>query len=85
MVSGFWFGFLGTPVKLETIEKALAEIPTRAFLLAYKDSNLNSQNQNLMCYRYTIGQTHCLFSKAWQRYNVFTILKSSLLNFFLLG
>lgn len=38
-------------------EKALAEVPTRAFLLAYKDSNLDRQNQNLMCYRYTIGQT----------------------------
>ena len=25
-------------------------------LLTYKDSNLNKQNQNLMCYRYTIGQ-----------------------------
>jgi hypothetical protein len=55
---------------------------TALSLLAYKDSNLNSQNQNLMCYRYTIGQTYCLFSKASQRYNVFVILKSSALKIF---
>ena len=27
------------------------------FLLSYQDSNLDKQNQNLMCYHYTIGQT----------------------------
>ncbi len=26
------------------------------FLLTYQDSNLERQNQNLLCYHYTIGQ-----------------------------
>ena len=26
-------------------------------LLSYQDSNLDKQNQNLMCYHYTIGQS----------------------------
>lgn len=29
----------------------------RAFLLDYQDSNLDKQNQNLLCYHYTIVQT----------------------------
>lgn len=27
------------------------------FELTHKDSNLNKQNQNLLCYRYTMGQS----------------------------
>lgn len=27
------------------------------FLLSYQDSNLDKQNQKLLCYHYTIGQT----------------------------
>lgn len=63
------FGLPQVLVELEILKpqpkrKALAEIPSRAFLLAYKDSNLDRQNQNLMCYRYTIGQTsNCFFQK----------------------
>src|SRR5437762_1105239 len=29
-------------------------------VLADQDSNLDKQNQNLLCYRYTIGQRDCL-------------------------
>ena len=29
-------------------------------LLSYQDSNLDKQNQNLMCYHYTIGQSTCM-------------------------
>ena len=28
-----------------------------SLLLSYQDSNLDKQNQNLMCYHYTIGQS----------------------------
>ena len=35
--------------------------------LSYQDSNLDKQNQNLMCYHYTIGQ------KRMQRYKFFFI------------
>ena len=34
--------------------------------LSYQDSNLDKQNQNLMCYHYTIGQ-----SKTVQKYYFF--------------
>ena len=27
------------------------------FLLSHQDSNLGKQNQNLMCYHYTMGQS----------------------------
>ena len=27
------------------------------FMLSYQDSNLDKQNQNLLCYHYTIGQS----------------------------
>ena len=36
--------------------------------LSYQDSNLDKQNQNLMCYHYTIGQ-----SKRVQKYYFFPI------------
>ena len=29
----------------------------RRFLLSHQDSNLGKQNQNLMCYHYTMGQS----------------------------
>lgn len=36
-------------------------IPYSAFsMLSDQDSNLDRQNQNLQCYRYTIGQTHII-------------------------
>ncbi len=31
-------------------------VETPFFMLSDQDSNLNRQNQNLQCYRYTIGQ-----------------------------
>ena len=32
-------------------------------LLSHKDSNLDWQNQNLLCYHYTMGQSSCQFNK----------------------
>ena len=46
-----------------TKEKALKDVSSRAFLcllLDYQDSNLDKQNQNLLCYHYTIVQTYVL-------------------------
>ena len=31
------------------------------FMLDYQDSNLDKQNQNLLCYHYTIVQSLCAF------------------------
>ena len=31
--------------------------------LSYLDSNQDKQNQNLLCYHYTIGQSYCLLSE----------------------
>ena len=32
-------------------------------MLSYQDSNLDKQNQKLLCYHYTIGQTYALSVK----------------------
>ena len=37
----------------------------RGFLLSNQDSNLGKQNQNLMCYHYTMGQS---LQKSVQKY-----------------
>lgn len=37
--------------------RAALETPTRKRKLGDKDSNLDKQNQNLLCYRYTIAQS----------------------------
>ena len=42
---------------------------TLLFKLVYKDSNLELQSQNLLCYHYTIDQSFCIF--AVQRYSYF--------------
>ena len=34
-------------------------------LLSYQDSNLDKQNQNLMCYHYTIGQSVFLLANLF--------------------
>ena len=34
-----------------------------SFWLSYQDSNLDKQNQKLLCYHYTIGQAHALSVK----------------------
>ena len=34
-----------------------------SFWLSYQDSNLDKQNQKLLCYHYTIGQTYALSVK----------------------
>ena len=44
--------------------KAPEDFSFGAFLwLSYQDSNLDKQNQKLLCYHYTIGQTHVLSVK----------------------
>lgn len=47
----------------KSIEKAPKDFSFRAFLLDYQDSNLGKQNQNLLCYHYTIVQTYMLSVK----------------------
>ena len=42
------------------------------FLLSKADSNHHKQNQNLLCYHYTIG--HRLLIKRVQNYEIFGIL-----------
>ena len=43
------------------------------FLLSKADSNHHKQNQNLLCYHYTIGQSCCLrlqrYKKKWKEKN----------------
>jgi hypothetical protein len=44
------------------------------FLLGYKDSNPDKQNQNLLCYRYTITQSQMLFFKSDAKLRALKIL-----------
>ena len=44
----------------------------RASLLSHQDSNLGKQNQNLMCYHYTMGQSLALDKKRVQKYQSFS-------------
>ncbi len=37
--------------------KKTVGISDRLFVLSYLDSNQDKQNQNLLCYHYTIGQS----------------------------
>ena len=39
-------------------------------MLSYQDSNLDKQNQNLMCYHYTIGQW-IFYKNRLQNYDLF--------------
>ena len=52
---------------------------TPFILLSYQDSNLDKQDQNLLCYRYTIR--HCLFESAKIQNNV--IIKKNEANNFI--
>ncbi len=38
-----------------------------SFKLSDQDSNLNRQNQNLQCYRYTIGQRNFEVAKLYKK------------------
>lgn len=51
------------------------------FLLSHQDSNLNRQNQNLQCYRYTMRQAY-LFTKAVQKYSFLPIIQRKSVLFF---
>ena len=45
------------------------------FELSYLDSNQDKQNQNLLCYHYTIGQSSCAsFRKSGAKIEVFLYL-----------
>ena len=49
-----------------------------ASLLGYSDSNQEKQDQNLLCYHYTIAQnqrTTVIFNLTVQRYNIFGTYK----------
>ena len=46
----------GFNIKYGLSHKDLARI----FVLSYQDSNLDKQNQNLLCYHYTIRQSSCI-------------------------
>ena len=39
--------------------------------LSYLDSNQDKQNQNLLCYHYTIGQSYASFRKSGAKIDVF--------------
>ena len=43
-----------------TTEKRSSKCSTFS-LLSHEDSNFDKQNQNLLCYHYTIGQSLCAF------------------------
>ena len=46
---------------------------SRLFELSYLDSNQDKQNQNLLCYHYTIGQSSCCasFRKSGAKIEIF--------------
>ena len=46
----------GFNIKYGLSQKDLARI----FVLSYQDSNLDKQNQKLLCYHYTIRQSSCI-------------------------
>ena len=43
-------------------------------MLDYQDSNLDKQNQNLLCYHYTIVQSLVLFSKSDAKIGFFSYI-----------
>ncbi len=45
----------------------------RRFALSHKDSNLGKQNQNLMCYHYTMGQWPFAVKKRVQKYKFLSV------------
>ena len=54
-----------------------------SFWLSYQDSNLDKQNQKLLCYHYTIGQTYALsVKKRCKDRGLQVNLKMSLLLFY---
>ena len=52
------------------------------FVLDYQDSNLDKQNQNLLCYHYTIIQSSVLSLKSDAKVRVFIIPSKYLAIFF---
>ena len=55
-----------------------------SFWLSYQDSNLDKQNQKLLCYHYTIGQTIlCFLLKSDAKIVVFVQISKYLMIFFI--
>ena len=52
------------------------------FVLDYQDSNLDKQNQNLLCYHYTIVQSSVLSLKSDAKVGVFFISSKQNRSFF---
>lgn len=50
--------------------------------LSYQDSNLDKQNQKLLCYHYTIGQAHALSVKKRCKDNAMQVIFQIFLDFF---
>jgi hypothetical protein len=53
-----------------------------SFWLSYQDSNLDKQNQKLLCYHYTIGQAHALSVKKRCKDNAMQVIFQIFLDFF---
>ena len=85
LFGGRWSGFVSifvhyTPkgkcdTQHSSIHEEAPQQPLQGFfVLDYQDSNLDKQNQNLLCYHYTIVQSsRCFPRKAVQRYRFFPI------------
>ena len=72
-------------IKKETANHAIGNFfRLRSFFeLSYLDSNQDKQNQNLLCYHYTIGQSSCAsFRKSGAKIEVF-LYPCKLLMYFL--
>ena len=50
--------------------------------LSHQDSNLDKQNQKLLCYHYTIGQAHALSVKKQCKDNAMQVIFQIFLDFF---
>ena len=48
-------------------ESTELEIKSCSLLLTHQDSNLERQNQNLLCYHYTIGQSELTVQIYYQK------------------
>ena len=59
--------FFGIETKKEVTSELMTSSERFSFELSYLDSNQDKQNQNLLCYHYTIGQSSVPpFGKAVQ-------------------
>lgn len=70
-------------MQISGMKKGVRYIPnTSQRKLAHKDSNPDKQNQNLLCYRYTMGQDRS-FSKSGAKVHRVWVLRKTYCHFFL--